>query len=71
MKREHYRDMIVRAVVGTDPAMTFVVADPAALDKFAAVLSQSATAKQTMCAKKYGEPNQSIDELVMLAPEAS
>lgn len=63
----HYRDEIVRAVLG-DSAIGVVVANPERLGQLAAVLAQAESGKQTLCAKKYGEPNMTIDALASRVP---
>lgn len=68
MKREHYRDMIVRTVVGSDPAMTFAVADPAALDLIVDAVMRAESAKKTLRALGYGARGQQIDDAARLVP---
>lgn len=59
-----YRDQIVRAVLGTDPAMTAIVANPEALDAIANVLAENERAKAMLCANGCGEAGQGIDVMV-------
>lgn len=68
MKAHHYREMIVRAVLGTDPAMIAVVADSDTLDLIATAFAQAEAAKAVLCAKGYGDPAMTIDALARLVP---
>jgi hypothetical protein len=71
MKAREHRDNIVRAILGTNPAMTAIVANPEALDAIANVLAENERAKAILCAKKYGAPNMTIDAMVKLVPETA
>lgn len=64
-----YRDRIVRAVVGTRPAILAVTADTAALDRLCQRLADAEEAIQLLCAKGYGLPSQSLPELVRALPD--
>lgn len=63
-----YRDRIVRAVVGTRPAILAKEADTAALDRICRGLVDAEEAKQLLCAKGYGAPSQSLADLVRSLP---
>jgi hypothetical protein len=63
-----YRDRIVRAVVGTRPAILAKEADTAALDRICRGLVDAEEAKQLLCAKGYGFPSQSLVDLVRALP---
>lgn len=63
-----YRDRIVRAVVGTRPAILAKEADAAALDRICQGLADAEEAKQLLCAKGYGLPSQSLSDLVRALP---
>lgn len=64
MKAREHRDNIVRAVLGTNPAMTATVANPEALDAIANVLAENERAKAMLCRNGYGEAGQGIDVMV-------
>ncbi|MDN4052891.1 hypothetical protein QPK32_07365 [Massilia sp. YIM B02763] len=63
-----YRDRIMRAVVGTRPAIMAKEADTAALDRICQGLADGEEAKQLLCAKGYGFPSQSLADLVRKLP---
>ena len=65
-----YRDRIMRAVVGTRPAILAKEADTAALDRICQGLADAEEAKQLLCAKGYGFPSQSLADLVRRLPRA-
>jgi len=65
-----YRDRIVRAVVGTRPAILAKEADTAAIDRICRGLVDAEEAKQLLCAKGYGLPSQSLVDLVRVLPPA-
>lgn len=62
-----YRDRIVRAVVGTRPAILAKEADTAALDRICHGLADAEEAKALLCARGYGFPSQSLVDLVRAA----
>lgn len=64
-----YRDRIVRAVTGTRPAALATVLDTTALDRFCMGLADAEEAKQLLCAKGYGSPDQSLVDLVRALPK--
>jgi hypothetical protein len=64
-----YRDQMVRAVVGTRPAILAKEADTAALDRFCQRLADAEEAIQLLCAKGYGFPSQSLADLVRAVPD--
>lgn len=66
-----YRDRIMRAVVGTRPAILAKEADAAAIDRLCMGLAEAEEAKQLLCAKGYGFPSQSLPDLVRKLPPAS
>lgn len=70
VKPHHYREMIVRAVLGTHPAMVAVVADSETLDMIVTALIQAELAKQILRAKGYGVTGQTIDATARLVPDA-
>lgn len=63
-----YRDRIMRAVVGTRPAILAKAADTAAIDRLCMGLAEAEEAKQLLCAKGYGFPSQSLPDLVRKLP---
>ena len=63
-----YRDRIMRAVVGTRPAIMAKEADAAAIDRICHTLADHEEAKQLLCAKGYGFPSQSLPDLVRKLP---
>jgi hypothetical protein len=64
-----YRDQMVRAVVGTRPAILAKEADTAALDRFCQRLADAEEAIQLLCAKGYGWPSQSLVDLARAVPD--
>jgi hypothetical protein len=66
-----YRDRIVRAVVGTRPAILAKEADTVALDRLCRGLVDAEEAKALLCAKGYGAPAQSLVDLVRALPPAA
>lgn len=70
MKSREHRDNIVRAVLGTNPAMTATVANPEALDAIANVLAENERAKAMLCAQGCGEAGQGIDVMVRVLVNA-
>lgn len=64
-----YRDQMVRAVLGTRPAILAKEADTAALDRFCQRLAAAEEAIQLLCAKGYGWPSQSLVELARAVPD--
>jgi hypothetical protein len=62
-----YRDQMVRAVLGTRPAVLATEADTAALARFAQRLADAEEAIQLLCANGYGIPSQSLPDLVRAA----
>lgn len=65
-----YRHQLIRAVLGTHPAMLAREADPVALDCVCRRLDDAERALQLLCAKGYGRPAQSLVELVRELPHA-
>lgn len=63
-----YRFQMIRAVLGTHPAMLAREADPVALDCMSKRLADSEEAAALLVAKGYGLPNQSLAELVRALP---
>jgi uncharacterized protein YfaT (DUF1175 family) len=59
-----YRDQMVRAVLGTGPAILAKEADIAALARFAQRLADAEETIQLLCANGYGIPSQSLPDLV-------
>jgi hypothetical protein len=66
-----YRDRIIRAVVGTRPAILAKEADTTALDRICQSLVDAEEAKQLLCAKGYGFPSQSLADLVRRLPKVA
>jgi hypothetical protein len=66
-----YRDRIVRAVLGTRPAIMAKEVDGAALDRICRGLVEAEEAKQLLCAKGYGFPSQSLVDLVRALPSVA
>lgn len=59
-----YRHQLVRAMLGTRPAMLATAADPTALDRFVQRLVDAEEAIGLLCANGAGIPSQSLPELV-------
>lgn len=66
-----YRDLIVRAVLGSQPAMLGREADPAALERLCSHLADCEDANATLRAKGYGATGQTIAEIVRTVPVAA
>lgn len=64
----HYRDEIVRAVLG-EGAIGIVVANNERLGQLATALAQAEAGKSVLCAKGYGRPEMSIDAIVRHVPD--
>lgn len=64
-----HRDRIVRAVLGTRPAILAKEADAAAIDRICRGLADAEEAKQLLCAKGYGWPSQSLVDLARAVPD--
>ncbi len=62
-----YRDQMVRAVLGTGPAVQAKAADTAALARFAQRLADAEEAIRLLCAAGHGIPAQPLPELVRAA----
>jgi hypothetical protein len=63
-----YRDQMIRAVVGTKPAVMAKEADITALDRFCQRLVDAEEAIGLLVAKGYGIPSQSLADLVRPLP---
>lgn len=63
-----YRDQMIRAVLGTRPAMLAKEADTAALDRLCQRLVEAEVAIGVLCAKGYGSPCQSLSSLARAVP---
>lgn len=59
-----YRHQMIRAVLGTHPAILAKEADPVALDSLCRRLSDAESAIQLLCANGYAWPAQSLTDLV-------
>jgi hypothetical protein len=70
MNARFYRDMIVRAVLGADPAMSAQVADHETLDAIAGQLVQAEEAVSVLRAKGYGVHGMSVAATARLVPKA-
>jgi len=66
-----YRDQIIRAVTGNQPAMVFRVVDETALRRLSDRLAESERAHALLRAKGYGGTGLLLDELAALVPNAS
>jgi hypothetical protein len=66
-----YRHQMIRAVLGTHPAMLAKEADPIALDCMSRRMADAEEAVQLLCAKGYGAPSQSLVDLVRALPPHS
>jgi hypothetical protein len=62
-----YRDRIVRAVLGTRPAIMAREADTTALDRICKRLVDAEEAAQLLCANGHGLPGDSLLDLVRAA----
>ena len=68
--RTIYRDQIVRAVLGTRPAMLAKEADTAALNRIAQHLAETEAATELMRAKGYGVCGPGLLDMVKALPDA-
>ena len=68
MPVEVYRDQIIRAVTGNQPAMVFHVTDEVALRRLSERLAESERAHALIRAKGYGRTGMLLDELAALVP---
>lgn len=59
-----HRDLVVRAVVGTRPAILAKEADTVALDRICQRLTDSEEAIKLLCANGYGLPSRSLPDMV-------
>jgi hypothetical protein len=59
-----YRQQMIRAVLGTHPAILAKEADPAALESLCRRLDDAAGAIKLLCANGYGWPARSLTDLV-------
>jgi hypothetical protein len=65
-----YRHQIVRAVLGTRPAILARVHDMTALDRVCARLADAEAALEQLRARGYGTSGQTITEIVLTLPPA-
>jgi hypothetical protein len=65
-----YRDQMIRAVLGTGPAILAREANTTALDRMAARLVDAEEAIAQLRAKGYGERGQTLVEVVRAMPAA-
>jgi hypothetical protein len=70
MPVEVYRDQIIRAVTGNQPAMVFHVTDETALRRLSERLAESERAFEIVRAKGYGRPGLLLQEVAALVPNA-
>lgn len=63
-----YRDQMVRAVLGSRPAILAREADITALDRMAARLADAEEALEQLRAKGYGSRGQTLTEVASLVP---
>ena len=63
-----YRDQMVRAVLGSRPAILAKEADTTALDRMAARLADAEEALEQLRAKGYGTRGQTLTEVVKGIP---
>jgi hypothetical protein len=70
MDARYYRDLIVRAVLGTNPAMIAQVADGPTLDAIAGQLAQAEDAVSVLRAKGYGVHGMNVSATARQVPEA-
>ena len=66
-----YRHQLIRAVLGTRPAILAKEADTAALDRMCQRLVDAEEASSLLCAKGYGHPSQSLADMIKALPEAA
>ena len=59
-----HRDLVVRSVVGTRPAILAKEADVAALDRICQRLTDAEEAIKLLCANGYGLPSRSLPDMV-------
>lgn len=64
-----YRDRIIHAVTGGNPAMVFHVANNTALSDICTRLVQAETALTTLRAKGYGSSGMLLHEVAATVPE--
>lgn len=65
-----YRDQMVRAVLGTRPAMLAKEADTAALNRMAQHMAETEAATELMRAKGYGRHGLGLLDMVKALPDA-
>jgi hypothetical protein len=70
MPIESYRDQIVRAVTGDQPAMVFQVVNENALRRLCERLAEAERAVEILRAKGHGHPGLLLDELTLVVPNA-
>lgn len=66
-----YRDQMVRAVLGSRPAILAKEADTTALDRMAARLADAEKALELLRAKGYGNSGMLLHEVVITVPAQS
>jgi len=66
-----YRDQIVRAVLGTRPAMLGKEADVAAVNRIAQHLAETEAATELLRAKGYSKRGMSMLDIVKALPQRS
>jgi len=59
-----HRDLVVRSVIGTRPAILAKEADVAALDRICQRLTDAEEAIKLLCANGYGLPSRSLPDMV-------
>lgn len=65
-----YLDQMVRAAIGTRPAMLAKTADTATLRRMAQTLAENEAAVELLRAKGYGKRGMSILDMVRALPDA-
>lgn len=66
-----YRDQMVRAVLGTRPAMLAKEADTTALNRMAQHMAETEAATELMRAKGYSKHGMTLLDMVKALPQAS
>jgi hypothetical protein len=66
-----YRDQIVRAVLGTRPAMLSKEADAAAVNRIAQHLAETEAATELLRAKGYSKRGMNLLDIIKALPQRS
>ena len=66
-----YRDQMVRAVLGTRPAMLAKEADTSALNRMAQTLAENEAAVELLRAKGYGKRGMTLLDMIKALPQTT